>query len=137
MWLFWHIDLSLTFSEHVEQFVHTRVTFRSGASFLLSKVYAKCTRIGRRLLWSGMELLGWDVQLPWISVGDFNIFTSAKEMVGGLPINAINMEEFNSSMFRCGFSFVDFDDHPFTWTNGTVWQRLDRALVNLEWLNGY
>lgn len=80
-----------------------------------------------------MELLSGDVNLPWMSVGDFNVIAFAEERVGGSPANAKSMEEFNSSMFRCGLLSVDFDSHPFTWTNRTVWQHLDRALVNSEW----
>ncbi|XP_027109243.2 uncharacterized protein [Coffea arabica] len=47
------------------------------------------------------------------------------------------MEEFNSSMFTCGLSPVDFVGCPFTWTNCTVWQRLDRALINSRWAAAY
>ncbi|XP_071933804.1 uncharacterized protein [Coffea arabica] len=43
------------------------------------------------------------------------------------------MEEFNEVMFNCALSNVDFDGAQFTWTNGTVWQRLDRALTNVAW----
>ncbi|XP_071923133.1 uncharacterized protein [Coffea arabica] len=47
------------------------------------------------------------------------------------------MEEFNFTTFNCGLSSVDFDGSPFTWTNGSVWQRLDRALINSHWLEAY
>ncbi|XP_027178008.1 uncharacterized protein LOC113777167 [Coffea eugenioides] len=47
------------------------------------------------------------------------------------------MEEFNESMFRCGLSAMDFDGSKFTWTNGSLWQRLDRALTNGRWMEAY
>ena len=47
------------------------------------------------------------------------------------------MEEFNSSMFSCGLSEMDFDESQFTWTNDIVWQRLDRALINDKWGMAY
>ena len=44
------------------------------------------------------------------------------------------MEEFNETMFNCGLVEVDFDGSPFTWTNGAVWQHLDRVLVSEAWV---
>ena len=47
------------------------------------------------------------------------------------------MEKFNTSMFKCGLSSLNFDSPHFTWTNGFVWQHLDRALVNEKWMVAY
>ena len=46
---------------------------------------------------------------PWIVAGDINVVSSAEERSEGSPVNVTNMEEFNSSMFVCGLSSVDFD----------------------------
>ena len=43
------------------------------------------------------------------------------------------MGDFNSTNFNCSLGDVEFDGPPYTWTNGRVWQRLDRALVNEAW----
>ena len=43
------------------------------------------------------------------------------------------MEEFNEMIFNCGLVEVNFDGSAFTWTNGVLWQRLDRALTNAAW----
>lgn len=32
-----------------------------------------------------------------------------------------------------GLAPVDFDGQPYTWTNGSIWQRLDRVLTNSAW----
>ena len=63
-------------------------------------------------------------------VGDFNVVSKVEERLGGAPSNPRNMEEFNEAVCQCNLSVVGFDGSPFTWTNGQVWQRLDRALVN-------
>ena len=44
------------------------------------------------------------------------------------------MDEFNETMYNCNLNDVDFDDPAFLWRNGTMWQRLDRALTNAEWM---
>ncbi|XP_027169914.1 uncharacterized protein LOC113769603 [Coffea eugenioides] len=86
-----------------------------------------------------MESVATSVSLnqPWVAAGDFNVIASAEEREGGAPANARNIDEFNASMFNCGLSTIDFDGSRFTWTNGSVWQRLDRALGNRRWSEAY
>ncbi|XP_071905811.1 uncharacterized protein [Coffea arabica] len=43
------------------------------------------------------------------------------------------MEEFNDAVFNYGLSDAGFEEAQFTWTNGVVWQRLDRTLHNGAW----
>ena len=47
------------------------------------------------------------------------------------------MEEFNQAIFNSGLAPVDFEGSPFTWTNGTVWQRLKKVLANSAWTEQY
>ncbi|XP_071924898.1 uncharacterized protein [Coffea arabica] len=139
IWVFWGDLLRVVWVDHAEQMVHSRVMFPSGASFWVSGVYAKCTRVGRRPLWEAMEDVAqrFSGGEPWLAAGDFNVVSSMEEREGGAPANGRNMEEFNESMFKCGLSALDFDGSKFTWTNGSIWQRLDRALVNGKWLEAY
>ena len=45
--------------------------------------------------------------------------------------------DFNQTIFNCGLVTVEFEGPKFTWTNGTVWQYLDRVLVNRDWSEMY
>ncbi|XP_071914053.1 uncharacterized protein [Coffea arabica] len=137
VWVFWFNDMSLSFRDFAEQLLHMHIGFSSGCSLQLSAVYARCSRVGRRELWSAMEGLSGEVCGPWLVAGDFNVISSMQERVGGSPANQRNMEEFNEAIGSCGLSEVPFDGAEFTWTNGTVWQRLDRALMNREWADGF
>ena len=130
IWCLWGEEFGIVFTEHAEQLAHARIMFRSGFSFESSGVYAKCTRVGRRPLWEAMELLNGDMVRPWMAVGDFNDVSSAGEQGGRSSMNMRNVDEFNTAMFNCGLASVEFEGQPFTWTNGVMWQRLDRALVN-------
>ena len=47
------------------------------------------------------------------------------------------MKEFNTAIFNCGLSGIPFDGSLFTWTNGRVWQWLDRVLMNNAWTEAY
>ena len=81
-----------------------------------------------------MESLGANMHLPWMDIGDFNVILLVGEKASGSPTSVHNIEEFNS-MFNCGLSIVEFTGQSFIWTNGTIWQRLDRALINARWMD--
>ena len=67
--------------------------------------------------------------------GDFNVIPNINERLRGVPLNEHNMEKFNETIFYCGLVEVDFEGSQFTWTNGTIWQCLDKALVKEAWLD--
>ncbi|XP_027124325.1 uncharacterized protein [Coffea arabica] len=72
---------------------------------------------------------------PWLVAGDFNVISTVVEHSGGATPNNRNMDEFNEAVFKCNLPDIGFDGLLFTWTNGSLWQRLDRALVNEAWTN--
>ncbi|XP_071939295.1 uncharacterized protein [Coffea arabica] len=82
-----------------------------------------------------MEFLRTDMVSPWMAVGDFNVVSFTEQQVSGSTVNIRNVEEFNMAMFNCGLSSVEFERKPFTWANGSMWQQLDRALVNARWMD--
>ncbi|XP_071902212.1 uncharacterized protein [Coffea arabica] len=105
-----------------------------GFTLQFSATYAKCTRVGRRVLWQAMKEVKECYSSPWLITGDFNVISNINKRSGGGPPNDRNMEEFNEAITDCGLSEVAFDGPIFTWTNGRVWQRLDRALANEGWM---
>lgn len=66
-------------SSFVHQLVHVWVSSRSCSSVLLSAMYAKCTRVGRRPLWKAMENISSGMNEPWMAASDFNVISSAEE----------------------------------------------------------
>nr|XP_027122211.1 uncharacterized protein LOC113739165 [Coffea arabica] len=136
IWVLWELPLHIAFNTHADQLVDMELNFPTGKVFF-SAVYARCTGVARRPLWGIMEMLAGERQSPWMLAGDFNVISEASERQGGAPPNARNMEEFNQAVFNSGLAPVDFEGTPFTWTNGTVWQRLDRVLANSAWTEQY
>lgn len=74
---------------------------------------------------------------PWIVTGVLNVISSADERVGGSSPNLQNMEEFNSMIFNCKLADAGYGGSQFMWTNGTLWQRLDRVLINDTWSDAF
>ena len=135
IWVFWSSEARYSFVEAADQLVHIYLSFPSGSSIVISAVYAKCNRIGRRRLWEALEQFSTSITLPWIAVGDYNVISCAEERIGGSAPNIRDLEEFNSALHRSGLFPVQFDGSVYTWTNGRMWQRLDRAVVNGVWLS--
>lgn len=68
---------------------------------LILIVYAKCSQMERRELWSHLGNRCVDVQ-PWLVVGDFNVIQEYREKIGGNSRSLSTMEEFNSHLNNCG-----------------------------------
>ncbi|XP_015168633.1 uncharacterized protein [Solanum tuberosum] len=72
-------------------------------------------------------------------VTSFNVITSTEEKQGGVPYNMNKSFEFLSVIEDCGLLDLGYNGSHFTWCNqrteeARVWKRLDRAMVNDQWL---
>ncbi|XP_027182051.1 uncharacterized protein LOC113780452 [Coffea eugenioides] len=134
VWCLWSGTFKISFQESAEQVVHGRLTFQSGETISISAVYAKCTRVGRRPLWSCLEDFSMGRSEPWIIAGDFNMIASSEEQRGGVQLMALTWTSSIHPCLRAGSPRLTLMGVPLP---GTVWQRLDRALINAWWVAEY
>ncbi|XP_060211692.1 uncharacterized protein LOC132639246 [Lycium barbarum] len=78
--------------------------------------------------------------LPWYIAGDFNYITDPAEKQGGTPHRMSKSLSFLQCIMECDLVDPGYSGSNFIWCNGwspdkRVWQRLDRVLVNHEWMN--
>ncbi|XP_073024477.1 uncharacterized protein [Primulina eburnea] len=133
IWVFFAEDVMVECLLDHTQFLH----FRVSASFLpttvyCSFVYAKCDYIGRRQLWTSLLQVKPD-QGPWLVGGDFNVVRNSSECLGSSGGRLLPMEEFNHFILDSGLVDAGFEGSSFTWTNKTIWKRLDRVFVYVDW----
>ena len=74
-------------------------------------------------------------------MGDFNEILKAHKKMGGKLRPSQQMQDFQD-VVECGFVDLGFVGNKFTWCKQTVdgvivWERLDRALANDEWISLY
>ncbi|KAL2491746.1 Uncharacterized protein Adt_27374 [Abeliophyllum distichum] len=86
-------------------------------------------RRGRRDLWMGLHQISLVVDGPWMVGGDFNVIAHNGERTGHNTRDR-GTSDFADMMMDCGLTDAGYSGSQYTWTNGRVWKRLDRVLIN-------
>ncbi|KAK4706667.1 hypothetical protein R3W88_033767 [Solanum pinnatisectum] len=139
IWLLWSNEITGNIQKNSEQhitgeFKHTDLADK----FMVSFIYAKCKEHMRRPLWDRL-LHSASRDIPWCTIGDFNVITNMEEKIGGMPYNMNKSLEFISVIEACGMIDLGYTGLPYTWCNqrnayASVWKKLDRSMVNDKWL---
>ncbi|PSR91221.1 Endonuclease/exonuclease/phosphatase protein [Actinidia chinensis var. chinensis] len=131
----WKEELvTLVILETSDQAIHCQATCKSsGLTFLITFVYAFNTTVGRRSLWENLRRFNSIHHHPWILLGDFNNVLSNGERINGMPVTTYEIREFKECCYDLGLSDLRSTGAFFTWTNNSVWCKLDRVMVNNEW----
>lgn len=134
-------QFSINILKDEEQFLHCEIKdLGTNTSFFATIVYAKCNMRERRELWTGLSNCAVPPNTPWCVGGDFNIFSSIAERVGGggTPPDLNAMSEFNTCIMQNGLKDLGFSGPPFTWERPDgMKQRLDRILFNSAWESAF
>lgn len=133
IWVFSAEDVQVDCLTDHDQFLHIRCSANFLSSDLLySFVYAKCSYLERRILWDALieakPLTG-----PWLVGGDFNVVRDAAECHGTSGGRRLAMEEFNNFILHSGIMDAGFVGSNFTWSNKSIWKRLNRVLISPDW----
>ena len=88
--------------------------------------------------WKLLEELERRFTLPWICMGDFNEILHLGQKVGGSLRLERQMNNFRATINHCQLQDLGYVGADYTWSRrmgvrGWVRERLDRALVSLEW----
>ena len=114
------------------QAIHILVTcLISWVNFMATFVYGFNTITARRPLWA--DLRRWNSNHPWLVLGDFNSLLSSTDKHNGEAISSYEVSDFRDCCFDMGLQNVNYTGCHYTWTNGTVWSKLDRVLTNPSW----
>ncbi|KAH0657699.1 hypothetical protein KY290_027261 [Solanum tuberosum] len=67
-------------------------------------------------------------------MGDFNSILTAEDKPIGSQVQSSKTRDFQECINDCNLTELVTVGRKFTWTNGHVFSRIDRALVNAEWV---
>ncbi|XP_074267003.1 uncharacterized protein LOC141590304 [Silene latifolia] len=99
-------------------------------------------RLGDRvLLWESLENIHELIQEPWIVCGDFNNILGYDERIGYVVTEG-EIKGFLECTAHCELADIPAQGAFFIWSNkqeedGRRFSRIDRVLVNMEWLMAF
>ncbi|KAG5631789.1 hypothetical protein H5410_003506 [Solanum commersonii] len=121
IWVFTNRGYDVTIVKNTEQQLTVLMLDQNSTfSFYATFVYAKYDSIHRLDIWDDLYQLCGGIDRPWLIGGDFNVVLNGEKKIGGLPVVAIDYEDFKTCMESCDLSQVNFKESPFTWSNDRV-----------------
>ncbi|XP_070013814.1 uncharacterized protein [Nicotiana sylvestris] len=88
----------------------------------------------RRSMWSELTRLNSIQQGPWLIMGDYNATRSAEDRPIDNPVQELEVRNFNDFIEDTGLTEMKTSGRNFTWTNGHTYSKIDRALINVDWM---
>ncbi|GFZ12807.1 hypothetical protein Acr_23g0011920 [Actinidia rufa] len=88
---------------------------------------------------NGRILIFWredKVELDIIESSDQGIstvFLSGDEKLNGNPVTSYEVRDFQNCCYELGITDLRFSGVLHTWSNNSIWSKLDRAMVNEKW----
>lgn len=132
IWLLWKSSsVSVTPIDRNLQSITANICYGGNHPWLLTVLYASPSRQVRHSLWSYLDTIRALHQSPWFIVGDFNEVLSGEDINGGsMRGGAVGFKKWVN---RSVVIDMGYQGAPFTWTNNTIKERLDRCFCDSDW----
>ncbi|KAK9733590.1 hypothetical protein RND81_04G076900 [Saponaria officinalis] len=140
LWAIWRRgDLQVRLLSSGSQWLHLHVVEDARPVFI-TFVYGLNDVAGRGAFWGFLKTVS--TSLPWVVLGDFNCVRLPSERISCVPPLWSVMTDFNNAIYDSGLEESATTGCEYTWTNkqdglARKWMRLDRALVNSDWLAAF
>ncbi|XP_074283695.1 uncharacterized protein LOC141608231 [Silene latifolia] len=113
----------------------------SGDTFLFTAVYGSNDDEERKERWVDLMHIKDGCNVPWCLCGDFNNMLDFHEKIGR-PVLWADIADFRACVEYCEVVDVKGQGAFFTWNNkhepnSRVFSRIDRCLVNADWMRRY
>ena len=137
--ILWKQDkIHLSVLESNAQLIHCAIDCKTTAKRLqVSFIYGLHSIMARRSLWMNLNSINANMNCPWLLIGDFNSILSPTDRFNGAEPNAYELQDFVDCYSDLGLGSINTHGPLYTWTNGRVWSKLDRALCNQAWFNSF
>ncbi|KAK6784904.1 hypothetical protein RDI58_018359 [Solanum bulbocastanum] len=129
IWVLWD-NTTVDFTEiaNTDQMIHGYIkSCSSQVEFYFTAVYGWHTVETRKSLWTQLDSIATGVNGPWLIMGDF-------DRTNGSVVQESEVGEFKDRLSRIGLCEMKTVGREYTWTNGHVYSRIDKALANPAWM---
>uniref|UniRef100_A0A803QJ80 Reverse transcriptase domain-containing protein n=1 Tax=Cannabis sativa TaxID=3483 RepID=A0A803QJ80_CANSA len=138
--MLWKDNEEVSLVDFSNNHINVTVKLERGGAWLFTGLYGEPNRNLRHKTWSQICDLAASIEGPWCIMGDVNNVCNVKDKRGGRPYPASLIQGFNDALSVGRLQDLCLEGYPFTWERGRgtdkwVEVRIDRALVNQEWLS--
>lgn len=134
IWIVWNPEeIQFTVMDTSDQVIHGLVKTKT-KEFQFSAVYGLHTVHTRREMWIKLRNLNAQITSPWLIMGDFNSIIDAEDRRYGSEVQAHETKDFKEFLEECKMNESPTVGRTYTWTNNHVYSRIDRAIVNADWM---
>lgn len=121
--------------ETYPQVIHCQVICKVTInSFFVSFVYGFNSIISRRPFWDYLGTVGQSLSQLWLLLGDFNNVLRIEEKINGTDITPYEIRDMMECCLSLGLNDLQSVGCLYTWTDNSVWYKLDRVMVNNHWM---
>lgn len=145
LWVMWRSSVRVTPIYKSDQIITSSVLLPGKMEeFFCSFIYASNAVEGRKKLWEDLrnhQDAAMFKNKKWIVMGDYNEILDGEEHseFEDTPRILIGMRDFQDITSYCRMTDMGYQGPRFTWCNkreeGLICKKLDRVLVNEEWLH--
>ncbi|GAA0157717.1 hypothetical protein LIER_14923 [Lithospermum erythrorhizon] len=86
-----------------------------------------------RDLWEYLTRLGTLINMPWLVLGDFKYFLCPQDKRGGQALTTYLLDDLKEYVMATSLVDAPSSGSFYTWTNVSLWSKLDRVLMNPVW----
>ena len=136
--LFWKDHVMVKINSAARFYIDALIFSTDFLPWRFSGIYGDPNPTQRKNTWDLMQSLCFVDDSPWICCGDFNEILDKSEKFGGREKMQLGIDNFRRSIDICQLQDLGFEgDDCFTWSNGNVFERLDRFFENIGWLETF
>ncbi|XP_075077066.1 uncharacterized protein LOC142163819 [Nicotiana tabacum] len=118
-----------------EQIIHGQIRTHSELlAFGFTAIYGLHTIKDRLKMWQKLRQIHSLQQGLWLAMGDFNAVLNSQDRQHGTMIHDMETKNFREFMNDTGINELHTVGKDYTWTNNHTNSRIDRGLVNSNWM---
>ncbi|KAJ9183977.1 hypothetical protein P3X46_007769 [Hevea brasiliensis] len=133
IWVLWNEEWKVEVVRNHRQFIHLHIFDSKMLLIEFIAIYGHPVASQRAFLWPELNSLVSSNSISWLLGGDFNALLHPSDRKGG-SLNKLGVCKLFSNWFKANdMHDLGFKGPTFTWSRGSLWERLDRAICNTTW----
>ncbi|XP_070057316.1 uncharacterized protein [Nicotiana tomentosiformis] len=118
-----------------DQIIHGQVRTHSRLlAFGFTAIYGLHTIKDRLSMWQKLRQINSLQQGPWLTMGDINAILNSQDRQHSTIIQDMKTKDCREFMSDTGMNELPVVGRDYTWTNNHTYSRIDRGLVNIDWM---